>query len=71
MHVQNLPVEIFALILKLLESPDLLRCATVCSQWKDLALDVKWKERKVELVDMFRALGSIEPSSADRVRLNA
>ncbi|KAG9042356.1 hypothetical protein FS837_010961 [Tulasnella sp. UAMH 9824] len=62
MHVQNLPGELFTLILKLLESRDLLQCATVCSRWKDLALDVKWKEHKVELVDMFRSLGSIEPS---------
>ncbi|KAG8911963.1 hypothetical protein FRC01_005375, partial [Tulasnella sp. 417] len=65
MHLQNLPVEVFVRILRLLESRDLLRCATVCSRWKDFALDVKWKEHGVELVDMLRALGPIRQYSAD------
>ncbi|KAG8978731.1 hypothetical protein FRC05_010004 [Tulasnella sp. 425] len=57
MHAFDLPLEVFVLILNNLESRDLLRCATVCSQWRDAALDVKWKEHKVELVDLLGVLG--------------
>ncbi|KAG8907916.1 hypothetical protein FRC01_007540 [Tulasnella sp. 417] len=64
-HILDLPIEVFALVLKLLASRDLLRCATVCSRWKDLALDVKWKEHLVDWYDLLRVLGSIEPCDDD------
>ncbi|KAG9038312.1 hypothetical protein FS837_001282, partial [Tulasnella sp. UAMH 9824] len=34
-------------------------------QWKDVALDVKWKEHRVELSEMLRALGPVEPLPGD------
>ncbi|KIO21484.1 hypothetical protein M407DRAFT_28938 [Tulasnella calospora MUT 4182] len=62
MHILDLPVEIFVPVLKLLASGDLLRCATVCSQWRDLTLDVKWRDHLVHWVDLLRVLGLVERS---------
>ncbi|KAG8907910.1 hypothetical protein FRC01_007544 [Tulasnella sp. 417] len=64
-HILDLPVEVFALVLKLLASRDLLRCAIVCSRWRDLALDVKWKEHLVDWYDLLQVLGPIEPCDDD------
>ncbi|KAG8989655.1 hypothetical protein FRB90_002137 [Tulasnella sp. 427] len=57
MQLDNLPVEVFGLILRTLDSKHLLHCALVCERWRDLALDVKWKEHVVELADLVRGLG--------------
>lgn len=64
-HVLDLPVEVFDLILKLLASRDLLCCATVCSKWRDMALDVKWKEHLVDWGYLLRVLGPLEPCDDD------
>ncbi|KAG8913408.1 hypothetical protein FRC01_004559 [Tulasnella sp. 417] len=59
-HILDLPVEVFVLILNLLWREDLLRCATVCSKWRDLALDVRWKEHSVGWDDLLRILGPLQ-----------
>ncbi|KAG8994426.1 hypothetical protein FRB90_000433, partial [Tulasnella sp. 427] len=57
MCIDKLPIEIFILVLSILDSKHLLQCALVCKRWRDLALDVKWKEHVVELADLLRGLG--------------
>ncbi|KAG8994427.1 hypothetical protein FRB90_000434 [Tulasnella sp. 427] len=57
MQLDNLPVEVFGLILRTLDSKHLLHCALVCKRWRDLALDVKWQEHVVGLADLLRGLG--------------
>ncbi|KAG9042358.1 hypothetical protein FS837_010963 [Tulasnella sp. UAMH 9824] len=61
MDILGLPVDVFVLILKFLESRGLLCCATVCSQWRDLALDIKWREHVVDWAYLLQALGPRKP----------
>ncbi|KAG8977752.1 hypothetical protein FRB90_008717, partial [Tulasnella sp. 427] len=65
MHLDNVPVEVFVLILSIFDSKDLLHCALVCKRWSELALEVKWKECVVDLADLVQGLGPAPLNASD------